>query len=485
MLKKRVMSRVLPLMVIIGLLISLIPANALARNISIVFDGRTVPSDVQPVIQRETTMVPMRLIFEVLGADVDWDGSTQTITAKKAANTIRLTLGSRTATINGRTVSLTEPANLINNRTMVPIRFVSEALGARVEWVAAASTVRVASTDASRLRSPVSSELRLTTGGATFPFPLYSRLFAEYRKITSPAVTIDYTGVGSGAGIRGLTGRTFEFAGSDAVMTAQQLSDAGGEVLHIPTVMGAVAIVYNIPDVNTRLKLTSEALADIYLGEITRWNDPQISAANPGVNLPNLRITVVRRSDSSGTTAIFTDYLSSVNNKWKDTVGMGTSVKWPGATVGAPGNPGVAAQVSQISGAIGYVELSTAILNRLSFAELRNRSGRFAAPSESSTTAAAAGFGGNVPKDLRMSLVNSPGTNAYPIVGLTWLLVRRDQANENNAKVTVDFLRWAVLERNLEAFTANLYYAPLPQNMLDLVREQLKSINVNGNPVWK
>ncbi len=483
--KNRIISRALPLMVIVSLLFSLVPVNTLASNISIVFDGRTVASDVPPVIQRGTTMVPMRVIFEVLGADVEWDSSTQTITAKKAANTIRLTLGSRTATVNGRTVSLAEPANLINNRTMVPIRFVSEALGARVEWVAATSTVRIASTDASRLRSPVSSEIRLTTGGATFPFPLYSRLFAEYRKVTRPTVTIDYAGVGSGAGIRGLIGRTFDFAGSDAVMSEQQIREAGGEVLHIPTVMGAVAIVYNIPDLNRRLRLTEETLAGIYLGEITRWNDPRIASENPGVTLPDLHITVVRRSDGSGTTAIFTDYLSSISKKWKDTVGMGTSVRWPGTTVGGPGNAGVAAQVAQISGAIGYVELSTAILNRLNFAEIRNSSGRFIAPSESTTIAAAAGFGGNVPKDLRMSLVNTPGANGYPIVGLTWLLVRRDQTNENIAKVTVDFLRWAVLERNLESFTADLFYAPLPQNMLDIVRDQLKSINVNGNPIWK
>lgn len=482
---KRYVSSVLSALIILSLLISLVPAKVLANNISITFDGRTVTSDVQPVIQRGTTMVPMRVIFEVLGADVEWDGNTRTITAKKAANTIRLTSGSRTATINGRTVSLNEPVSMINNRTMVPIRFVSEALGARVEWAAAASTVRIASTDASKLRAPVGSDLRLTTGGATFPFPLYSRLFNEYRRITRPAVTIDYTGVGSGAGIRGLVGGTFVFAGSDAVMNTQQLNEAGGEILHIPTVMGAVAVVYNIPNVGRGLKLTPEALAGIYLGEITNWNDPRITSANSGMNLPDLRIAVVRRSDSSGTTAIFTDYLSSVSATWKNNVGMGTSVRWPGTTLGGAGNAGVAAQVAQINGAIGYVELSTAILNRLNFAEVRNSSGRFVAPSESSTIAAAAGFGRNVPRDLRMSLVNTPGANGYPIVGLTWLLVRRDQNNENNARVTVDFIRWAVLERNLEPFAADLYYAPLPQNMLDLVREQVRSINVNGNPIWK
>lgn len=279
----------------------------------------------------------------------------------------------------------------------------------------------------------------------------------EYARITSPAVRIDYASVGSGAGIRGILARTFDFAGTDAPLTVEQQNQVRpNEILHIPTVMGAVAVVYNISGVATGLRLTPEVLADIYLGSITHWNDARITTLNPRKTLPNQRITIVRRSDSSGTT-----------------------VRWPGTTVGGPGNAGVAAQVSQLPGAIGYVELSTAIQSRLAMAQLRNRAGNFIAPSVEATSAAAAGLTGLThPTD-------SPAAAAYPIVGLTWILVYRDQADLAKAQATVDFLRWAVVERNLEPFAADLHYAPLPESTIANVRTQLQSITHNDQAIWR
>lgn len=368
---KKVLSlKVITILTCLGLLFSLLPITALAqvRPITIEFDGRTVSSEVPPIIVGNRTMVPLRVIFETLGADVSWDAATQTITGRKAGNVISLSIGRSTATVRGTSVSLEQPPQIRDGRTLVPFRFVGEALGARVEWDPTRRIVRIASTPDSRRRAPVERELRLTTGGATFPFPLYTRLVTEYARITSPAVRIDYASVGSGAGIRGILARTFDFAGTDAPLTVEQQNQVRpNEILHIPTVMGAVAVVYNISGVATGLRLTPEVLADIYLGSITHWNDARITTLNPRKTLPNQRITIVRRSDSSGTT-----------------------VRWPGTTVGGPGNAGVAAQVSQLPGAIGYVELSTAIQSRLAMAQLRNRAGNFIAPSVEATSAAAA-----------------------------------------------------------------------------------------------
>jgi phosphate transport system substrate-binding protein len=472
-----------------ALFVSLLPTVALAqtRPITIEFDGRIVPSEISPVIVGTRTLVPLRVIFETLGADVSWDAATQTVTGRKGESVITLTIGSRTAAVNGVIRRLEQPAQIMEGRTLVPFRFIGEALGAGVEWDNARRIARIVSTDASRKRSPLDKELRLTTGGASFPNPLYQRLVHEYARITNPAIRIDYASVGSGAGIRGILGGTFDFAGSDAALTDEQLTQARPNlILHVPTVMGAVAVVYNVSGVGTGLRLSSDVLADIFLGAITKWNDARITALNPGVRMPDQNITVVRRSDSSGTTFIFTDYLSEISTQWRTQVGRATSVSWPSpGNIGARGNEGVAAQVSQIPGAIGYVELSNAFLNRLSTVALRNRAGNFVVPTVPATIAAAAGLARDLPVDMRASLVNSPGTQAYPIVGLTWILVHRDQANEDKARVIVDFLRWAVVERNLEPFAADLFYAPLPQEVIDRVREQLQSINHNNNRIWR
>jgi phosphate transport system substrate-binding protein len=433
-------------------------------------------------------MVPLRVIFETLGADVSWDGATQTVTGRKAGKEILLTVGSRTARINGAPRALEQPAQILEGRTLVPLRFVGEALGAEIAWDARRQAVVISSTDASMRRSPVKREMRLTTGGASFPNPLYQRLIHEYARITDPTIRIDYASVGSGAGIRGILERTFDFAGSDAPLNDNQMAFLRpNTILHVPTVMGAVAVVYNIPGAATGLRLSPDVLADIFLGAITRWNDGRIAALNPGVRLPDQRITVVRRSDASGTTFIFTDYLSEVSEQWRTRVGKSTAVSWPSAgNIGARGNEGVAAQVSQLPGAIGYVELANALLNNLNMVALRNRAGNFVLPSVPATTAGAAGLARDLPADMRASLVNPPGAAAYPIIGLTWILLYRDQEGlAEKARIKVDFLRWAVVERNLEPFAAELHYAPLPQEIIDRVREQLQSITHNHVPIWR
>ncbi|MBS3873433.1 MAG: phosphate ABC transporter substrate-binding protein PstS [Firmicutes bacterium] len=479
--------RSVALVLCLGILASTLQGVALAQTapITIQLDGRQLVTDVAPIIVNGRTLVPMRAIFESLGASLTWTEATQTVTARKAATTVTLVINRATATVNTQSVPLDQPAQIRSGRTLVPLRFVAEALGAEVDWDGSRNRVIVTNTAVSRRRAPVAQELRLTTGGASFPFPLYTRLVAEYRNITSPAVSIDYASVGSGAGIRGILARTFDFAGTDAPLTdAQQREVLPNEILHIPTVMGAVAVTYNLPGIGSGLRLSPDILADIFLGRITQWAHPRIAALNPGIAFPDTPMTVVRRSDASGTTFIFTDYLARVSEAWRSGVGVGTSVAWPGTTVGARGNEGVSAKVMQVPGAIGYVELSNAILNNLHVAQLRNRAGNFVLPSPEGATAAAAGLAANMPADMRVSLVDSPGPDAYPIVGLTWILVYRDQADEAKARATVDFLRWAIAERNLEPFALELHYAPLPEVMLQRVRQMLRTINHNGVVIW-
>ncbi|MBS3985772.1 MAG: phosphate ABC transporter substrate-binding protein PstS [Selenomonadales bacterium] len=483
--KHTLFVRVLAVLACLSTLVSLVPAMAVAqtRPIAIVLDGREIRGDAAPQIIGGRTMVPMRLIFEALGAEVTWTEATQTVGGRQGNISISLIIGNRSATVGGRAVSLDQPAQIIAGRTFVPVRFVAESLGATVEWDEAQRTVRITSATQSRMRSPVTSELRITAGGASFPFPLYTRLITEYAAITSPRVQIEYASVGSGAGIRGILARTFDFAGTDAPMTAEQQAQVRpNEVLHIPTVMGAVAVVYNLGGIGSGLRLTPGTLADIYLGRVTNWNDPSIRAQNPTLTLPDQRITLVRRSDSSGTTFIFTNYLSKVSAQWRSEVGEGTTVRWPGTTIGGAGNAGVAAQVSQIPGAIGYVELSTAVQSLLSMAHMQNRSGNFIAPSVEAATAAAL-----IMEDSSFMThpTDSVAHRAYPIVGITWILVYRDQDNEAKARAIVDFLRWAIVERNLEPFAAELHYSPLTETGINRVRRLLQSITFNGQPVWR
>jgi phosphate transport system substrate-binding protein len=315
------------------------------------------------------------------------------------------------------------------------------------------------------------AQLLINGAGATFPYPIYSKWFDEYAKV-DPSVRFNYQSIGSGGGQKQITARTVDFGASDGPMSDENLAKAPGKILHIPTVAGAVVITYNLPD-NPKLKLDGPTLADIFLGNVTKWNDPKIAALNSDVKLPATDIVVVHRSDGSGTSFIFTDYLSSVSPVWLDSVGKGTSVKWPaGVGLGAKGNEGVAGQVKQLPGAIGYVELIYANQNKLPFADLKNAAGNFITPSLDSVTAALATA--KIPDDFRFSMVNAPGDQAYPISGTTWLLVYEQQKNADKGKKMVEFLNWALTKG--ETMASTLDYAPLPDAVQQRVLERIKTI---------
>jgi phosphate transport system substrate-binding protein len=315
------------------------------------------------------------------------------------------------------------------------------------------------------------AQLLINGAGATFPYPIYSKWFDEYAKV-DPSVRFNYQSIGSGGGQKQITAQTVDFGASDGPMSDENLAKAPGKILHIPTVAGAVVITYNLTN-NPKLKLDGSTLADIFLGNITKWNDPKIAALNPDVKLPATDIVVVHRSDGSGTSFIFTDYLSNVSPVWLDSVGKGTSVKWPtGIGLGAKGNEGVAGQVKQLPGAIGYVELIYANQNKLPFADLKNAAGNFIAPSLDSVTAALATA--KIPDDFRFSMVNAPGDQAYPISGATWLLVYEQQKNADKGKKLVEFLNWALIRG--ETVAPSLDYAPLPAAVQQRVLERIKTI---------
>jgi phosphate transport system substrate-binding protein len=317
-----------------------------------------------------------------------------------------------------------------------------------------------------------SAEILINGAGATFPYPLYSKWFSEYAKI-DPSVKFNYQSIGSGGGIKQISAQTVDFGASDKFLTDEELKAAPGKLLHIPTVMGAVVVTYNLPGVPKGLKLKSEDVADIFLGKITKWNDKRISDDNPGVKLPDQPIIVVHRSDGSGTTAIFTDYLSNVSAEWKSKVGMGASVKWP-IGLGGKGNEGVAGQVKTTQNTIGYVELAYAFENKLPYAHIRNKDGVFVEPSIKSTSAAAAGAAKHMPADYRISLVNQPGKDTYPIVGFTWLLVYEQQKNAANGRKLVEFLNWEI--KKGQKMASALLYAPLPGNVAKMVEQTIKTI---------
>jgi len=322
------------------------------------------------------------------------------------------------------------------------------------------------------LALPMTAQTKLNGAGATFPYPMYSKWFSEYHK-QHPDIEINYQSIGSGGGIRQVTAGTVDFGASDGPMSDQQLADAKFKILHLPTVLGAVVPAYNIPGFKGELKFTPEIISGIYLGKITSWNDPAIAKANSGVSLPNQGIIVVHRSDGSGTTYIFTDYLSKVSNEWRDSVGKGTSVKWP-AGLGAKGNEGVAGMVRQMEGAFGYVELIYALQNNIAFGSVKNAAGNFVKASLDSTTAAAASVK-QMPADFRVSITNPPGKDAYPIASFTWLLVPADWKDKNKEKVIVDFLNWMIEQG--QTMTADLNYAPLPDSVKQKEREAIKLIH--------
>jgi len=308
--------------------------------------------------------------------------------------------------------------------------------------------------------------------GATFPYPLYSKWFSEYAKVDT-TVQFNYQSIGSGGGIKQIMAETVDFGASDKFLSDKDLAAAPGKLLHIPTVMGAVVVTYNLPGYNTGVKLTAETLANIFLGKITMWNDPQLVSNNPGLKALAEPIIVVHRSDGSGTSAIFTDYLSSVSAQWKADVGMGSSVNWP-VGLGGKGNEGVAGQVKGTQYTIGYVELAYAVENKLPYAALQNQAGKFVEPSIKSTSAAAAGAAKTMPADYRLSLVNQPGDDAYPIVGFTWLLIYQQIKDHEKGKKIVEFLKWEL--KNGQKMAEPMLYAPLPANVIKMVEETIKTI---------
>ncbi|MBI2822896.1 MAG: phosphate ABC transporter substrate-binding protein PstS [Acidobacteria bacterium] len=321
--------------------------------------------------------------------------------------------------------------------------------------------------------------VRLQGAGATFPNPLYQKWFSEYNKIT-PNVRFDYQSIGSGGGIKQISSRTVDFGGSDAPMNEEQLNAAPGEILHIPTVLGAVVVTYNLPEVRTELKLTPEAIAAIFLGRVVRWNDAAIAAANPGVRLPGEAITVVHRSDGSGTTYVWTDYLAKVSPEWKEQVGVGTAVNWP-VGIGAKGNEGVTGQVKQTPYSIGYVELIYAEQNRLPSASIRNSAAEFLRPALDSITAAAAGAAAQMPEDLRVSITNAPGKDAYPIASFTYILVYREQPDPAKGRAMAEFLWWAIHDG--ESMARDLLYAPLPREVVEKAERKIQSMVHDGKPL--
>ena len=313
----------------------------------------------------------------------------------------------------------------------------------------------------------------LNGAGATFPYPIYSKWFAQYKN--EKGSQVNYAPIGSGGGIRQFMAGVVDFGASDAPMSDKEIADAGGDVIHIPTVAGAVAVIYNAGF--DGLKLDGQTLAAIYLGEITKWNDDKIAALNPGVSLPDKKILVAYRSDSSGTSDIFTHYLAKVSTGWASKVGAGKSVAWP-VGVGGKGNPGVAGAVKNNSGAIGYVELAYAATNNLPVASLKNREGKFVLPSVDGTISAMAGGLSKIPGDYRAEILNQRGAESYPICGLTWILVHKKIANAEKGEALKNVLTWALTSG--QKYAKNLYYAPLPEGLQAKVLKTIDSISA-GN----
>ena len=317
----------------------------------------------------------------------------------------------------------------------------------------------------------------LTGAGATFPNPIYTKWFDAYSKQTG--VRINYQSIGSGGGIRQFTEGTVDFGATDGPMNESQIAAVGGNVLHVPTVLGAVVVTYNLPSLaNTRLKFDGTLLVDIFMGRVTKWSDKRIAALNPGVALPDIDLIVVHRSDGSGTTYVFTDFLNKFSREWRDKVGYATSVNWP-VGLGGKGNEGVTQQVKQVEGALGYVELIYALSNDLPYAAIKNAGGSFVEPSLESVTAAAGAAQLKADTDFRVSITNPPGANAYPIASFTWLLVHKDAKDQAKAKLIKDFLTW-MIGPEAQKMAADLKSAPLPPEVVRLVQARLGTLKAGG-----
>jgi len=343
----------------------------------------------------------------------------------------------------------------------------------KTAWITALSLLAV-----SAFAQPAAAQMLINGAGATFPYPIYSKWFDEYTRV-DPEVRFNYQSIGSGGGIKQVTSRTVDFGASDGPMTDEQLKAAPSELFHIPTVLGSVVATYNLPG-SPKLKFTGDVLADIFLGKITKWNDAKITALNAGVSLPDESIVVVHRSDGSGTTYIWVDYLSKISPEWEKRVGRGTSVNWP-VGLGGKGNEGVSGQVKNQPGALGYVELAYAVKNHLPVGAVKNAAGKFVEPSIATTTSAAAGAAKSMPDDFRVSLTNPPGDEAYPIASFTWLLVYKDQPNEVKGRALVKFLWW--MSHEGQRYADDLLYAPLPTPVVKQIEAKIKQITYQGKPL--
>lgn len=328
--------------------------------------------------------------------------------------------------------------------------------------------------------SAFAANKELLGAGATFPYPLYSKMFDVYHKEES--IKINYQAIGSGGGIRQLLSKTVDFGGTDAFMSEKDLAELDNEILHVPTCLGAVVVTYDIPDSPT-LNLTPDIVAEIFLGKLTKWNDERIVKANPGVKLPDMTIVVVHRSDGSGTTFIFSDYLSKVSAEWKKTVGTGKSLNWPSG-LGAKGNPGVAGLVKQLPGSIGYVELIYAVSNNMPVANVRNKSGKFVSPSIESVSLAA---DTELPDHTRVSITDTGAEGGYPISGFTWLIFYKEQKydgrSRDKARELLDLVWWITHEG--QEFAEPLHYAPLPEEAVKKAEAVMKSAVYGGKPILK
>jgi phosphate transport system substrate-binding protein len=329
------------------------------------------------------------------------------------------------------------------------------------------------------LAAPLGAQT-LTGAGATFPNPIYTKWFDAYSKQTG--IQINYQSIGSGGGIRQFTEGTVDFGATDGPMNQSQIAAVTGNVLHVPTVLGAVVVTYNLPSLGeTRLKFDGSLLVDIFMGRVTKWSDRRIAALNPGIELPDIDLIVVHRSDGSGTTYVFTDFLNKFSREWRDKVGYATSVNWP-VGLGGKGNEGVTQQVKQVEGAVGYVELIYAISNQLPYADIKNAEGRFVQPSLESVTAAAAGIDLASDTDFRVSITNPRGAGSYPIASFTWLLVHKDGKDAARAKRIKDFLTWMITPE-AQAMAAELHYAPLPKEVVALVEARLPTLKAGGKAI--
>jgi phosphate transport system substrate-binding protein len=320
----------------------------------------------------------------------------------------------------------------------------------------------------------LTAQTQINGAGATFPNPIYTKWFSEYNKLHGD-VRINYQSVGSGAGIQQMIKKTVFFGATDGPMTSEQLQSAPGKILHFPTVLGAVVPVYNVPGVSQELKFNGELLANIILGKVSKWNDAAIAKLNAGVNLPSTDITVVHRSEGSGTTYIWVDYLSKVSPEFKKTVGVAASVKWP-VGIGGKGNEAVAGLVTQTPGSIGYVELIYALQNKIAFGTVQNMNGKFVKASTDTVTAAASSAAAKMPGDFRVSITNAPGDDAYPISSFTWLLLYENAGDKKQAKMMVDFLKWALTDG--QKYAPDLGYAPLPKPVVEMEMKALGQIKV-------